>query len=321
MKTIGFIISDKENEKRRAILPHHLRSIENVSNLYFQEGYGIELGYKDEDYTKHGAKIVTFDEVLSKDVVIDPKIGDAQYIDRISDGQTIFGWVHAVQNKALTDQLLSKNIDVFAWEDMFESGRHVFYKNNELAGEAAIIHAISLYGDTVNNWKVALIGRGNVARGALKILYQLGAQVDVFDRYSENILRESLSKYNVIVNAVLWDITRTDHIIYKEDLSKLQKPSLVIDISCDKNGGIETSIPTSIENPTYYTEDVLHYVVDHTPALIPIAASNNVGDELKKYIDLFVESRTEESKTLHDALIISNKEIIDEKINKFQKRG
>ncbi len=321
MKSIGFVISDKENEKRRAILPHHLIDINNTSKLFFQTGYGDEVGYKDADYLKYGVNIASFEEILTKDVIIDPKIGDAKYIDKLSNGQTIFGWIHAVQNKKLTDELLSKDINVFAWEDMFNKGRHVFYKNNELAGEAAIIHSISLYGDTVDNWKVALIGKGNVARGAMKILYQLGAKVDVYDRYSENALRDKLGNYNVIVNAVLWDITRDDHIIYRNDLSKLQRPSLIIDISCDKNGAIETSVPTTIEDPTYYIDEVLHYVVDHTPALIPKTASNNVGNELKDYVDFFVESKTHECEILNNALIISNKKIIDEKINKFQKRG
>ena len=42
---------------------------------------------------------------------------------------------------------------------------------------------------------------------------------------------------------------------------------MIIDISCDRNGGIETSIPTTIENPTYMVEGIRHYVVDHTPSL------------------------------------------------------
>ena len=50
MKTIGFLISHKNNEKRRALLPHDLSGIRNPQQLYFEEGYGVSVGYSDEDF-------------------------------------------------------------------------------------------------------------------------------------------------------------------------------------------------------------------------------------------------------------------------------
>ena len=256
-------------------------------------------------------------EILKKDIICDPKIGDAEYLDQLNN-QTIFGWVHAVQNRDITDKIVSGKNTAYAWEDMFENSRHIFWRNNELAGEAAVIHAYMCYGKMPYETKVAVIGRGNTARGVMKILYMLGAEIVQYDRKTEKDLRAHIGEYDVIANCVLWDTTRKDHIIYEEDLLKMKSDSMIIDVSCDRNGGIETSIPTSIENPTYIVNGVLHYVVDHTPSLFYKTFTINNSGIIYRYIN---ELLTEEpGKVLKDACIIKDGIIIDERINKFQGR-
>lgn len=317
---VGFPISTKNNEKRRALLPNQLHEITNRSSLYFETGYGKALGYEDEDYLAAGANIAPLAEVLEQSVICDPKIGDANYIDRLHKGQVLFGWAHAVQNRAFTDKLIANGCTVYAWEDMFRGGRHVFWRNNELAGEAAIVHAFSLFSKRPADCKVALIGMGNVSRGAYKVLTSLGAEVVVYGRSMEELLREELEQHDVIVNGVLWDVGREGHIIHREDLGRLKKPSMIVDISCDHDGAIQTSVPTTIEAPVYVTDDVLHYAVDHTPALIAHSASEAVGREVCKYLDLFVEGREAESQVLQKALIVDRGKVIDERILSFQNR-
>ena len=97
MKTVGFPISHKENECRRAIVPKHLKNIDHPELLYFERGYGNVLGIADSEYEACGSHITSRDEVLSKDIICDPKIGDADYLQELNH-QTIFGWVHATQN-------------------------------------------------------------------------------------------------------------------------------------------------------------------------------------------------------------------------------
>ena len=138
MKTVGFPISRKENEYRRASVPVHLKNIEHPELLYFEKGYGEVLGIEDSEYEACGSYIASHDEVLSKDIICDPKIGDADYLEEL-DHQTIFGWIHATQNRDITDKLLASGLTAFAWEKMFQKGRHVFWRNNELAGEAAVL--------------------------------------------------------------------------------------------------------------------------------------------------------------------------------------
>lgn len=126
MKTVGFPISRKENEKRRAIVPQDISKIRHPELLFFETGYGAVLGISDEDYIKAGANITSCEEVLKKDIICDPKVGDADYLSILSN-QTVFGWIHAVQNRDITDKLINGKLTAYAWEDMFEKSRHVFW--------------------------------------------------------------------------------------------------------------------------------------------------------------------------------------------------
>lgn len=320
MNKIGFLISTKENEKRRAILPEQLSNIKNTNQLYFEEGYAVGLGYSDDEYIKKGAHVLHKKDILKLDVLCDPKIGDANYLTELKDNQIIFGYIHAVQNKNITDLLIDKKITAIAWEDMQNRGRHVFWRNNELAGEAAIMHAFTLYGKLPYDCKVAIIGRGNTSRGAYRILASLGADIVVYNRKTQKLLRDEVEKYDVIVNCVLWDTSRTDHIIYKTDLKRMKRNAMIIDVSCDLNGAIETTVPTSIEEPVYTIDEVLHYAVDHTPSIVEETSTIVFGDVVARYIDFIIDGSYEKNKTLKEAIIIKNGKVIDKRINVFQKR-
>lgn len=318
MRTVGFIKSEKENEKRLAITYDDIKKVTYKERLFFEKGYYKDFNVKDEEIIKLGANVVSREEILKKDIVVDPKAGDGEYINELNEGTIVFGWIHAVQNKDITDKFISNKLTAIAWEDMYEGGRHSFWRNNELAGEAAIFHAYSLYGKLPYDTKVALLGRGNIARGALTTLVSLGARVDVYDRRMESLLRKSLYKYDVIVNGILWDTNRRDHIIYREDLKKMKNDSMIIDISCDRSGGIETSIPTTLENPYYYIDDVLHYVVDHTPSILFKSATKSISTEVIKYLDdLICDNK---NIILESATGIENGIIKDNRINNFQNR-
>lgn len=317
MKTVGFPISHKENEQRRALVPEDVKIVKNANLLYFESGYGQNLGYSDDDYLAAGANILDRSNVLKQDIICDPKIGDAEYLDNLRN-QTIFGWIHAIQNRDITDKIIHGKLTAYAWEDMFYKGRHCFWRNNEVAGEAAIMHAYMCYGVFPYNTRVAVLGRGNVARGALKALNYMGAEVTVYDRTTENLFRDELGYYDVIVNAIIWDTKRSDHIIYKDDLKRMKKGSMIIDISCDRNGGIETSVPTTIKDPIYTVDGIMHYVVDHTPSIFYKTASKSISREITTYIDYLIEEIRLD--VLDKSLIIKNGKIIDNRIVSFQKR-
>lgn len=318
MRKAGFPISHKENENRRAIVPAHVALMKHPNQLYFESGYGKVLGIADEEYTELGCHICSHEEALSMDVICDPKVGDADYLSELKTGQIVFGWVHATQNRDITDKLLDRKLTAFAWEKMHEGGRHIFWRNNELAGEAAVMHAFQCYGKMPYEVKVAVLGRGNTARGAIKVLNMLGAQVVQYDRRMEALFKQELPDYDVVVNCVLWDVMRKDHIIYKSDLRRMKRNAMIVDVSCDRNGGIETSIPTTIENPTYIVDGVLHYVVDHTPALFFKTFTWDNSRIIWPFIDQLICGNY--SPVLENSIIVQDGKVIDKEIEIYQKR-
>ena len=318
MKTIGFVIGHKENERRRALLPEDICKIEHPEMIYVETGYGEICGYADSEYINAGCNVVPREKAFECDIICDPKIGDADYLENMKYGQTAFGWVHAVQNRDITDKIINAGLTVYAWEDMFSKGRHTFFRNNELAGEAAMMDAFSCYGKMPYNLKAAIIGNGNTARGSIKILTMLGADVTCYTRKTEALFREEMTQYDVIINCVLWDTKRKDHLIYRDDLKKLKKNALIIDISCDRNGGIETSIPTTIENPVYTVDGIMHYVVDHTPSIFHKDASQSISVAAAPYVNQLINENPDS--TLIAAKAFECGKIIDERIIEFQSR-
>lgn len=318
IKTVGFPISPKENENRRAIVPADLKTLKHPELVYIETGFGKVLGIDDEEYVDAGCHICSHEEAIQKDIVCDPKIGDADYLEQMHEGQIIFGWVHATQNRDITDKILRGKLTVYAWEKMFEMGRHVFWFNNELAGEAAVLNGFQCYGELPYGLKVAVIGNGNTARGAVRVLNMLGAHVMQYNRRQEALLRAEIGNYDVIVNCILWDVKRTDHVIYREDLKHMKKNAMIIDVSCDRNGGIETSIPTTIENPTYVVDGILHYVVDHTPSFFFKTFSYNNSKVVAPYIELLMLGSIDT--VLKNCLIIEDGVIIDSEIIEQQGR-
>ena len=200
MKTIGFPISTKENENRRAIVPDDILGLSHPEKIYIESGFGEVLGISDAEYAQVGCVVCSREEVLKQDVICDPKVGDAEYLNKLNEGQALFGWIHATQNKDITEVILNTKVTAYAWEKMFEGGRHVFWFNNELAGEAAILHGFQCYGKLPYGLRVAVIGNGNTARGALRVLNMLGARVVQYNRRQEKLLRAEIGMYDVIVN-------------------------------------------------------------------------------------------------------------------------
>lgn len=276
------------------------------------------LNISDEEYRKVGCHIVDQNEVLKQDIICNPKIGDEEYLKDLNN-QTVFGWVHAVQNRDICDNVVNGANTAYAWEDMFENGVHSFYRNNQLAGQVAVLHAFLNHGSLPSGKKVAVLGNGNTSKGAQLSLRSLGADVKVYDKDDEEKFRTEMFEFDAIVNCILWDTKRVDHIIYNRDLKKLKRDCLIVDVSCDRCGGIESSIPTLLTDPIYVVDGVTHYCVDHTPTLVHKEASYSISKVVSKYIDLLVEGKEDE--VLSKCKIIEHGKIIDQKIINYQKRG
>ncbi len=319
MKKIGFIISKKENEFRRALVLKDIKKIKNKEYCYFESGYGHVLGYDDQELIDLGFKVASEQEIIKEcDIICDPKIGDSENLSEIHN-KIIFGWIHATLNYNITQIIIENKMTAIAWEKMFKNNKHVFFKNNEIAGEAGVLDGFLKYGMLPDGLSIAILGNGNTSRGAQRILNKLGAKFQVYGRNDEEKFKKNIQNFDVIINCILWDPLRKDHIIYSEDLKKMRKNSLIIDISCDRNGGIETCIPTTIQDPIYIKNSIVHYAVDHTPSLLYKDATMAISSEVIQYVDILIEEQYDE--VLNNAIIIEDGLIIDEEINKFQHRN
>lgn len=315
-RTMGLLISHKNHEKRRAILPEHVAQLRNRGNLYFETGYGLSVGRTDEEYAAAGAHIVSREQAMQCNIIVDVKLGDADYLDQLDDGKILFGWAHAAQGLDFTSKCLEKNFTVIAWEEIFEDGRYIFYRNREIAGEAAVMHAFCNYGKMPYDCKVAIVGNGQTAKGAMRILHGLGATVDVYGRKQEQLFRKKLYEYDVIINCVMWDISRKDHLIYKDDLAKMQPNSMIVDVSCDPYLGVETSHPTTISDPVYEVDGVLHYAVDNTPAMFPFTVTKVLSEGTVRMMDDVIEGTYPPA--LLDAMVIEQGHIRSKSVWDFR---
>lgn len=317
MKTVGLLISHKNGEKRRAVLPEDVKKVNHPELLFFEKGYAETLNIDDSEYINAGANIVSREEALQKDIIVDVKLGDAEYIKDLDPGKILFGWAHAVQSIDFTTEVINGKHTLYAWEDLYEDGRYIFYKNREIAGEAAMLHAIPMMGFMPYEAKFAILGNGQTAKGVQRILYGLGAkQVDIYGRRLETLFRKEMFKYDVIVNCILWDTNRKDRIIYKEDLKKFKKGTFIVDVSSDVELEIETSHPTTIDDPIYEVDGVVHYSVNNTPALFSMTVTKVLSERISELLNPLIEE--EYSKMLEKAKEIDCGGIILEDIKKYR---
>ena len=321
MKTMGLLISHKNGERRRALLPEQVKTLAHPEQLLFEKGYGESVGHYDDEYVAAGAHVVSREDALKCDIITDVKLGDADYLETMEDNKLLFGWAHAVQGTKFTSSVLNHYHTVVAWEEIYEDGRYIFYRNREVAGEAAIMHAFRYSGKMPYDCRVAILGNGQTAKGALRILHGLGAEVDVFGRKFEKLFKKKMYEYDVLVNCVMWDTGRTDRIIYKEDLKKMKSGTLIIDVSCDPYLEIETSHPTTIDNPVYTVDNVIHYAVDNTPAMYPITVTKVLSEGISKYVDTLIENDIADyPENLKKATQIVNGHILDNRITEFRNK-
>lgn len=320
MYTVGYVISHKNNENRRALFPQDAAHLRCAQQVILETGYGHSLGFSDAEYQSAGVRIGSREEALQADVIVDVKLGDADYLSELAPGKILCGWAHTVQKTEFAGRAIRDGHTVIALEHLKENGRYLFYRNREIAGEAAILHAFRYCGKMPYDCKVCIIGNGQTAKGAMRMLTGLGAEVDIFGRKMEKTFRKLMFQYDVIVNCVYWDTARTDRLIYREDLKKMRPGTMIIDVSCDPYLEIETSHPTTIDDPVYTVDGVIHYAVDNTPAMYPYTTSKVFSRNFLRYADALAAGHYPEN--LKRAIDLESGRIVNPEIRRFrEERG
>ncbi|MEJ7893549.1 MAG: N(5)-(carboxyethyl)ornithine synthase [Solirubrobacteraceae bacterium] len=308
--TVGvYATSRKPDERRLAIHPAHFDRIDETlrARIFLETGYGERFGVSDADLAPLVGGLLDRDALGQQcDVLLLPKPLLAD-LEALRPGQVVWGWPHCVQDEALTQLAIDRELTLIAWEAMNHwtgdgnFNLHVFHKNNELAGYCSVLHALSLIGSTGDYGRrlnAAVISFGATARGAVRGLLALGvSDVTVFTQRDsaavaspfsavrmEQFARdgdgthtvaddqpfgEVLANFDVVVNCILQDTEAPLMFVLDDELQAFSPGSLVIDVSCDDGMGFEWARPTTFADPTFAVgPGVHHYAVDHTPSYL-----------------------------------------------------
>ena len=367
--SVGVIgTSKKEDERRVPIHPEHLSRLtrEIRSQLTFETGYGERFGISDSELAKLVGGLASRDELLeTMDAVIVAKPVLADF-EQLREGGVLWGYPHCTQQRQITQIAVDRKQTLIAFEDMFvwgpegQVGRHTFYKNNEMAGYCAVIHALQLkgidghYGD---QRKVIIFSFGAVSRGAIYALKAHGfrditiciqrpdheVREEVLDCHyvtlrmgskndprivvvehdgSQLALTQLISEAGIIINGAFQDANNPIDFVLEEEKSCLKPGCVIIDVSCDEGMGFYFAKPTSFKEPMFQVEKVDYYAVDHTPSYFWESASRSISAALIVHLPTVVAGPDEWQKdeTIRRAINIDKGVIQKADILEFQAR-
>jgi len=367
--TMGVIgTSKKEDERRVPLHPEHLNRLpENIRRqLIFEKGYGAPFNIDDEEISEQTGGIATRSEILSdigSAIIAKPILAD---LEELKDGGLLWGYPHCAQQKEITQSAIDKKLTLIAFEDMYvwspdgQSGRHTFYKNNEMAGYSAVIHALQLKGidgHYGNQRKVIIFSFGAVSRGAIYALKAHGfrditicvqrpdheVREEVLDAHyvrirkgkeneprmlvvehdgSERPLMDLINESEIIINGTYQDTDDPIDFVNEDEKSNFKPGTLIIDVSCDEGMGFYFATPTTFKNPILTFDKIDYYAVDHTPSYFWESASRSISAALIVHIPSVITGRAnwKQNNTIQNAINIDEGVIVKDTILRFQNR-
>lgn len=311
---IGVPKEIKENEYRVAAIPSAVAALTRKGHtVLFEHDCGKGSGFPDEQYMAAGGVLTAHEELYRKcDMLYKVKeIEEAEY-DLLHKNQIVFTYLHSNAHPDMTKELMKRGVTGIAYEDI-DDDNHEFpllSPMSTLAGKGGFIAALyfsqSVHGGKglllnriagVPTPEVTIIGCGFSGMGAAEMASSFGNKVAMLDvnwkamekakdKLPENVeflnsnrenLVTCLKRTDVLINCILWNKTRTDHLVSREDLHMMKPGAIIIDVACDDGGAIETCRSTSHDDPIYYEEGVLHYAVDNIPSGFSCTASQTLG--------------------------------------------
>lgn len=308
----GILKDVKEGEYRVISTPAEVKSIVAAGHVVWaQHDCGAKAGFPDEKYEEAGARIVYSAEEMWRgcDMVAKVKEFTSEEYPLMREGQIILGCIHPAGHPEEVDAILKSRCIAFTAEDAHRFGS----PNCEAAGKQGALFGLESMltinggkGKFVGGFagaprmKVLILGAGVVGRGALEMLFSLGADCTVMD-INVGILRSLLSQYgskistmmcnketiasvlpetDMVLNCVKWDKSRTDFLIDREMLKLMEPGSVLVDISNDDPGAIESSHETHHDNPRYVVNGVVHYCVSNIPGAVANSTSVAYASEM-----------------------------------------
>ncbi len=207
-------------------------------------------------------------------------------------------------------------------------------------GQGILFGGLDMEGNTkIDNGHAVVLGAGIAGAHAATTLAALGAQVTVLDINQARLMQleqtfdtisgvistaesiaEAVKQADLLIGAVLIPGARAPHLVSTALVEQMKPNSVVMDISVDQGGCIETIHPTSYEAPVYFHEKVLHFAVTNIPGAVPRTATQALSVAILPYVQSvasLAESRNwPENSQIENAINIKAGEIVHPALKK-----
>ena len=312
----------KTNENRVALTPHVALELTKAGHeVLIEKSAGISTGFIDEDYQTVGCKIVeNSKEIFSNaEMVVKVKEPQPEEVAMCHKGTTMFTYFHFAANETLTKGFLNSGATAIAYETIMLSDKSLplLIPMSEVAGRMSVQEGAKylekfhggrgkLLGGVpgVEPARVTILGGGVVGTNAAHIAAGLGATVNILDvnlnrlRYLDEIMpknvrtiysnqyniQELLPRTDLLIGAILIPGAKAPNLVSREMLGKMQEGSVVVDVSVDQGGCIETCKPTTHENPIYQVDGIIHYCVANMPGAVPFTSTTALTNATNPYV-------------------------------------
>jgi alanine dehydrogenase len=305
---------------------------QNGHKIFVEHEAGVGAGFSDLEYERAGARIAfSAEEVFGRaDLLLKIARPLKKEMEMLNEGSILAGLLHlASSSQDQIDILLEKKITALAYEQITDAsdGLSVLRPFSMICGSMIPQIAARLL---QNNWggkgillgglpgvpsaEVVIIGGGVVGLSATQAMLGAGAQVTVIDK-NINVLEKISERFpravtmistkrnieratayaDVVVGAVLVRGQRAPIVVSREMVRAMKPRSIIVDVSIDQGGCVETSRPTTHEHPTFVEEGMMHYCVPNIPGVVARTASHVFLNSAMPYILEIVNRGIEEA--------------------------
>lgn len=326
---IGVPKEIKRHEYRVGVTPLGADELKKDGHTVLVEtGAGEGSGFSDEEYLQVDADVVDRDVLFKKsELIVKVKEPVPSEYNLIKEEQTIFTYLHLAPNHELIELLLNKRVTAIGYETLQkDGGLPLLYPMSEIAGRMSPLIG-SYYLQRIHGGrgilvtgavgvmpaKVLILGAGVVGTNAARICAGLGMDVTVMNRGIDrlqkideifmgrlktlplipHILNEEIRNADIVIGAILVPGGRTPTLISKDMLKTMKRGSVIIDVSVDQGGCVETSRPTTHDSPVYEIEGIIHYMVANMPSAYPRTSTLALTNATLPYIKLIARKGIE----------------------------
>jgi alanine dehydrogenase len=339
---IGIPKEVKTHEYRVAATPGGVLELKGEGHtVLVEESAGMGSGFPDSEYIEAGAEITDRARLFGEsELIVKVKEPLPEEYGLFREGQALFTFLHLAPNPELTGVLLEKKILALGYETLEDRGRlPLLTPMSEIAGRMSPLAAAYFLQKPrggsgilpsgcagVPPASILIIGACTVGTNAARISLALGMRVTVINkgidklRYldevfdgridtlpsTEHNIRERLRGADIVVGAVLLRGEKAPRCVTREMISTMKKGSVVVDVSIDQGGCVETSRPTTHEDPVYEVDGIIHYAVTNMPGAYPrtstMALTNRTLPYLRRLAAMGCERAIREDPVLKSAV-------------------